>query len=52
MNDIDKDIQGLQRAIHAEDEKVSLNLALSLLCGFLKDVRRIADGLSSQSKGD
>lgn len=50
MNDIDKDISGLQSAIQNEDEKASLNLALSLLWGFLKDVRRIADALTKGSQ--
>ena len=52
MNDIDWDIQTLQGALERDDQQAAMSAGLRLLCGFLKDVRRIADAASNQSKGD
>lgn len=43
------DIQSLQRAVLDQNEKAAVDLALTLLSGFLIDVRRIANALETLS---
>ena len=49
MNNIDKDLQQLEDSFKADDQDKGLAAIVSLVGGFLKDIRRIADALSSRS---
>ena len=49
MNDIDNDLQQLEAAFRDDDQDKGLGAIMRLVAGFLKDVRRIADALSSRS---